>query len=52
MSGSGWASRPPEQPFDGKPIGLMGAAAGVMGHGHAQYHWPQCFTICADASYS
>src|ERR1700688_1973382 len=22
-----WASRPPEQPFDGKPIGLMGASA-------------------------
>ena len=21
-----WASRPPEQPFDGKPIGLMGAS--------------------------
>jgi chromate reductase len=23
-----WASRPPEQPFDGKPIGLMGASGG------------------------
>ena len=27
-----WASRPPEQPFDGKPIGVMGASAGTIGH--------------------
>ena len=27
-----WASRPPEQPFDGKPIGVMGASAGVHRH--------------------
>ena len=40
-----WASRPPEQPFDGKPIGLMGAAAGVMGSGRAQYHLRQCFVF-------
>ena len=26
-----WASRPPEQPFDGKPIGLMGASGGIFG---------------------
>ena len=51
MSGSGWASRPPEQPFDGKPIGLMGAAAGVMGHGHAHtigpnlHHLRRCFVF-------
>ena len=38
-----WASRPPEQPFDGKPIGLMGASAGAMGAGRAQYHLRQCF---------
>ena len=28
-----WASRPPEQPFDGKPIGIMGASGGRPGHG-------------------
>ncbi|MEJ0018349.1 MAG: NADPH-dependent FMN reductase [Acetobacteraceae bacterium] len=38
-----WASRPPEQPFDGKPIGLMGGSAGAMGTGRAQYHLRQCF---------
>lgn len=40
-----WASRPPEQPFDGKPIGLMGAAGGVMGTSRAQYHLRQCFVF-------
>ena len=40
-----WASRPPEQPFDGKPIGLMGAAGGVMGSGRSQYHLRQCFVF-------
>ncbi|MBV9250153.1 MAG: NAD(P)H-dependent oxidoreductase [Acetobacteraceae bacterium] len=40
-----WASRPPEQPFDGKPIGLMGASAGLMGTGRAQYHLRQCFVF-------
>jgi chromate reductase, NAD(P)H dehydrogenase (quinone) len=40
-----WASRPPEQPFDGKPIGLMGASMGVMGAGRAQYHLRQCFVF-------
>ena len=40
-----WASRPPEQPFDGKPIGLMGASAGVFGTGRAQYHLRQCFVF-------
>jgi chromate reductase len=38
-----WASRPPEQPFDGKPIGLMGASAGTFGTGRAQYHLRQSF---------
>ena len=40
-----WASRPPEQPFDGKPIGVMGASAGAMGTGRAQYHLRQCFVF-------
>ena len=37
-----WASRPPEQPFDGKPIGLMGASPGTHGTSRAQYHLRQC----------
>ena len=40
-----WASRPPEQPFDGKPIGLMGASAGMLGTGRAQYHLRQMFVF-------
>lgn len=40
-----WASRPPEQPFDGKPIGNMGASMGVMGASRAQYHLRQCFVF-------
>ena len=40
-----WASRPPEQPFDGKPIGIMGASAGALGTGRAQYHLRQCFVF-------
>jgi chromate reductase len=40
-----WASRPPEQPFDGKPIGVMGASAGVLGTARAQYHLRQCFVF-------
>jgi len=40
-----WASRPPEQPFDGKPIGLMGASVSALGSGRAQYHLRQCFVF-------
>jgi chromate reductase len=40
-----WASRPPEQPLDGKPIGIIGASAGAMGSGRAQYHLRQCFVF-------
>jgi chromate reductase len=32
-----WASRPPEQPFAGKPLGIMGASGGVGGTMRAQY---------------
>lgn len=32
-----WASRPPEQPFAGKPVAIMGAAAGMGGTARAQY---------------
>ncbi len=38
-----WASRPPEQPFDGKPIGLLGATPGGLGTSRAQYHLRQVF---------
>ena len=36
-----WASRPPEQPFDGKPVAVIGASAGVLGTARAQYHLRQ-----------
>ncbi|HVH76098.1 MAG TPA: NADPH-dependent FMN reductase [Stellaceae bacterium] len=32
-----WASRPPEQPFAGKPVAITGAAAGMGGTARAQY---------------
>lgn len=38
-----WASRPPEQPFDGKPIAIMGASPGALGTARAQYHLRQMF---------
>ena len=38
-----WASRPPEQPFDGKPIAIMGASGGGFGTARAQYHLRQVF---------
>lgn len=38
-----WASRPPEQPFDGKPIAIMGASPGLLGTARAQYHLRQMF---------
>jgi chromate reductase, NAD(P)H dehydrogenase (quinone) len=38
-----WASRPPDQPFDGKPIAIMGASPGRFGSARAQYHLRQCF---------
>jgi chromate reductase len=40
-----WASRPPEQPFDGKPIAIMGASPGMLGTARAQYHLRQCFVF-------
>lgn len=32
-----WASRPPSQPFDGKPIAILGASPGPVGTARAQY---------------
>jgi chromate reductase len=38
-----WASRPPEQPFAGKPIAIMGASPGMLGTARAQYQLRQVF---------
>jgi chromate reductase len=32
-----WASRPPDQPFAGKPVAILGAAASMAGSARAQY---------------
>jgi chromate reductase len=36
-----WASRPPDQPFNDKPVAVMGASAGALGTARAQYHLRQ-----------
>ena len=36
-----WASRPPQQPFDGKPIAILGASPGALGTVRAQAHLRQ-----------
>jgi chromate reductase len=36
-----WASRPPSQPFAGKPAAIMGASPGMLGTARAQYHLRQ-----------
>jgi chromate reductase len=39
-----WASRPfAENPFNGKPVAIMGASTGMMGTSRAQYHLRQTF---------
>jgi chromate reductase len=40
-----WVSRPPEQPFDGKPIAIMGASPGTLGTARAQYALRQSFVF-------
>ena len=40
-----WASRPPDQPFESKPIAIMGASPGRLGSARAQYHLRQCFVF-------
>jgi chromate reductase len=40
-----WASRPPEQPFDGKPIAIMGASGGAVGTARAQYDLRKMFVF-------
>jgi chromate reductase len=32
-----WASRPPDQPFNEKPVAIMGASGGPLGTARAQY---------------
>jgi chromate reductase, NAD(P)H dehydrogenase (quinone) len=36
-----WASRPPDQPFRGKPVAIAGASPGRFGTARAQYHLRQ-----------
>jgi NAD(P)H-dependent FMN reductase len=43
-----WVSRPPEQPFSGKPVAIMGASPGKIGTARAQYHLRQTF-VCLNA---
>ncbi len=38
-----WASRPPDQPFVGKPIAILGASPSRLGTARAQYQLRQCF---------
>jgi chromate reductase len=38
-----WASRPPKQPFDGKPMAIFSASPSMLGGARAQYHLRQCF---------
>ena len=40
-----WASRPPSQPFEGKPVAIMGASGGMLGTARAQYHLRQVFVF-------
>jgi chromate reductase len=40
-----WASRPPDQPFNEKPVAIMGASPGVTGTSRAQYHLRQMFVF-------
>jgi len=40
-----WASRPPDPPVIGKPVGIMGATGSLWGTTRAQYHLRQCFVF-------
>ena len=36
-----WASRPPQPPFNDKPVAIMGVAGGILGTARMQYHLRQ-----------
>ncbi|NML43127.1 NAD(P)H-dependent oxidoreductase [Ramlibacter sp. G-1-2-2] len=38
-----WMSRPPEPPFEGKPVAIMGASGGPLGTARAQYDLRKIF---------
>lgn len=38
-----WASRPPDQPFDGKPVAIMSASPAFTGGVRSQHHLRQVF---------
>jgi chromate reductase len=40
-----WVSRPPDQPFDGKPVGIFGASPGALGTALAQFHLRHCLGV-------
>jgi chromate reductase len=40
-----WASRPPDQPFDGKPAAIFGASPGMIGTAVAQYDLRRCLGV-------
>jgi chromate reductase, NAD(P)H dehydrogenase (quinone) len=40
-----WASRPPDQPFDGKPTAILGASPGAIGTAVAQYDLRRCLGV-------
>ena len=40
-----WASRPPDQPFHGKPTAIFGASPGMIGTAVAQYDLRRCLGV-------
>jgi chromate reductase, NAD(P)H dehydrogenase (quinone) len=40
-----WASRPPDQPFNGKPTAILGASPGMIGTAVAQYDLRRCLGV-------
>ncbi len=36
-----WASRAPDQPFNGMPVAIMGVSGGILGTARAQYQLRQ-----------
>jgi len=41
-----WASRPANQPFDGKAYAILGAAGGILGTSRGQWHLRQIMVGC------